>query len=201
MLLLVCDISLSNFWNWILFFLISGYSVQIKSLSKYSPLDLFSGNVEGINKALVDLVETPQNNVRVFLAGAEIFGGQEDGGSTDEAVTSLDEKLAAVSVAPDGERVPAFQRLVATALNKSKILDQLLRVQKLDAYDIEGAILAYKKFMRMTDDAGQLWLYSKESIVIVVPIWECKYVGPVHFCVFSDSTTAQSKTVLGVDNG
>jgi len=42
---------------------------------------------------------------------------------------------------------------VASALNKSKVLDQLLRVQKLDAYDIEGAILTYQKFIGMTDDA------------------------------------------------
>lgn len=125
---------------------------KIKSISKYSPLDLFSSTVEGIEKALVDLFETPQNNVRVFMEGNLVFGGPEDGGSTDETIISLDKKLAAVSVAPEGERVPAFQRLVATALNKSKVLDQLLRMQKLDAYDIEGAILAYMKFMGMTDD-------------------------------------------------
>ena len=129
-------------------------------MSKYSPLDLFSGNEEGILKALVDLFETPQNNIRVFLEGEEVFGGPVDGGSTDELVTSLEKKLAGVSVAPEGERVPEFQRLVASALNKSKVLDQLLRVQKLDAYDIEGAILAYKKFMEMTDDAGQSFLFS-----------------------------------------
>lgn len=126
---------------------------KIKSVSKYSPLDLFSGNDEGIIKALVDLFETPQNNIRVFLEGVEVFGGPADGGSTDKLIASLEEKLAGVLVAPEGERVPAFQRLVASALNKSKALDQLLRVQKLDAYDIEGAILAYNKFMEMTDDA------------------------------------------------
>jgi inositol-pentakisphosphate 2-kinase len=126
-------------------------------VSKYSPLDLFSGNDEGIIKALVDLFETPQNNIRVFLEGVEVFGG-----STDKLIASLEEKLAGVLVAPEGERVPAFQRLVASALNKSKALDQLLRVQKLDAYDIEGAILAYNKFMEMTDDAGQSLLFTVE---------------------------------------
>ncbi|KAG0585621.1 hypothetical protein KC19_2G026000 [Ceratodon purpureus] len=126
---------------------------KVKSLSKYSPLDLFSGNVEGIHKALVALFETPQNNVRVFLKGEEIFGGSENIGSTDEEIMTLEEKLAAVSVAPEGERIPGFQRLVASALNESKVLDRLLSVQKQDAYDIEGAILAYNKFVGMTDDA------------------------------------------------
>ena len=101
----------------------------------------------------------------MFLAGEEIFGGPEDGGSTDEAIISLDKKLAGVSVVPEGERVSAFQQLVASALNKSKVLDQLLRVQKLDAYDIEGAILAYEKFIRMTDDAGQLRLYTEGNFL------------------------------------
>jgi inositol-pentakisphosphate 2-kinase len=126
-------------------------------VSKYSPLDLFSGNIERIYKALIALFETPQNNVRIFLKGEEIVGGPENGWSTDEAIMTLEEKLAVVSVAPEGERVPGFQRLVASALNQSKVLDQLLSVQKLDTYDIEGAILAYNKFLGMTDDAGQLW--------------------------------------------
>lgn len=137
-------------------------------MSKYSPLDLFSGKDEGILKALTDLFETPQNNIRVFLGGKEVFGGPADGGSTDKAIASLEEELAGVSKAPEGERVPAFQRLVANALNKSKALDQLLKVQKLDAYDIEGAILAYNKFMDMTDDAGQSLLDSEEICLEVL---------------------------------
>lgn len=90
------------------------------------------------------------------MEGEQVFGAPADGQSIDEEVSSLEEKLAAVSVAPEGERVSVFQRLVASALNKSKALDQLLRVQKLDTYDIEGAILAYDKFMEMADNAGQL---------------------------------------------
>lgn len=129
---------------------------QIKTMSKYCPLDLFSGNVEGIHKALVQMFETPQNNIRIFLKGVEIFGGPEDGGSTNELMVALEEKLGAVMVAPEGERVLIFQRLVASVLNKSKVLDQLLRLQKLDTYAIEGANLAYSKFTGMTDDAGLL---------------------------------------------
>lgn len=127
---------------------------KIKTMSKYCPLDLFSGNVEGIHKALVQMFETPQNNIRIFLKGVEIFGGPEDGGSTNELMVALEEKLGAVMVAPEGERVLIFQRLVASVLNKSKVLDQLLRLQKLDTYAIEGANLAYSKFTGMTDDAG-----------------------------------------------
>ena len=128
--------------------------VQIKRVSNYSPFDLFSGTEEGILKALGDLFETPQNNIRIFLEGDEVFGSPADRGSTDELVAFLEEKLAGVSEAPEGERVPVFQRLVASALNKSHVLDQLLRVQKLDAYDIEGAILAYKKFLETPQDTG-----------------------------------------------
>ena len=124
-------------------------------MSNYSPLDLFSGNVEGIHKALVALFETPQKNVRVFLKGKEIFGCLGKDCSTDEAIMTLEEKLATVSVSPEGECLPVLQRLVARALQESKVLNKLLSVQKLDAYDIEGAFLAYNKFLGMIDDAGQ----------------------------------------------
>lgn len=124
---------------------------QIKSLSKYSPLELFSGNSEAIHRALLALFETPQNNIRIFIDGVEVFGGPEDGGSTEEAINILEEKLEPISAAPEGQRIPVFQRLVASVLHKSKVLGQLLSVQKLDAYDIEGAILAYHKFLETTE--------------------------------------------------
>lgn len=85
------------------------------------------------------------------MDGVEIFGGPEDSRSTEEAINILEEKLVAISAAPRGQRVPVFQRLVASILHKSKILSQLLSVQKLDAYDIEGAILAYHKFLETTE--------------------------------------------------
>ncbi|CAM6060800.1 unnamed protein product [Sphagnum tenellum] len=125
---------------------------KISSLSKYSPLDLFSGNTDGIHKALLALFETPQNNLRIFMDGVEIFGGPEDGGSTEEAISILEEQLQRVSAAPKGQRVVAFQRLVAHMLHTSKILESLLCVQQLDEYDIEGAIVAYHKFLKPDAD-------------------------------------------------
>jgi inositol-pentakisphosphate 2-kinase len=131
--------------------------VQISGLSKYSPLDLFSGNTEGIHKALLALFETPQNNLRIFMDGVEIFGGPEDGGSTEEAISILEEQLQRVSAAPKGQRVVAFQRLVAHMLHTSKILESLLCVQQLDEYDIEGAFVAYQKFLKPDADTGKNW--------------------------------------------
>jgi inositol-pentakisphosphate 2-kinase len=127
---------------------------KISSLSKYSPLDLFSGNTDGIHKALLALFETPQNNLRIFMDGVEIFGGPEDGGSTEEAISILEEQLQRVSAAPKGQRVVAFQRLVAHMLHTSKILESLLYVQQLDEYDIEGAIVAYHNFLKPDADTG-----------------------------------------------
>lgn len=88
------------------------------------------------------------------MDGVEVFGGPRDGGSTEKSIQCLEDKLEGVSAAPKGERVSAFQKLVAEILHKSKILGRLLSVQKLDAYDIEGVMLAYNKFLSSTDDAG-----------------------------------------------
>jgi inositol-pentakisphosphate 2-kinase len=131
--------------------------VQISRLSKYSPLDLFSGNTDGIHKALLALFETPQNNLCIFMDGVEIFGGPEDGGSTEEAISILEEQLQRVSAAPKGQHVVAFQRLVAHMLHTSKILERLLSVQQLDEYDIEGAFVAYRKFLKPDADTGKNW--------------------------------------------
>jgi hypothetical protein len=40
-------------------------------------------------------------------------------------------------------------------LHTSKILESLLCVQQLDEYDIEGAIVAYHKFLKPDADTGK----------------------------------------------
>ncbi|CAK1601567.1 unnamed protein product [Parnassius mnemosyne] len=46
---------------------------QIVHLSNYCPLDLFSGNKERMKFALRSLIESPQNNFKVFKNGALIY--------------------------------------------------------------------------------------------------------------------------------
>lgn len=118
---------------------------QISEISKYDPLDLFSGSTGRVQKSIKDLFVTPQNNFRVFLNGSLVFGGS--GGSADSTNYLIGEAfenvLKGVILADDGMRTTNFLQLVSDAVCQSGLLDRLLEVQKLDVFDIEGAIHAY----------------------------------------------------------
>ncbi|CAN1323354.1 Inositol-pentakisphosphate 2-kinase [Linum perenne] len=120
-------------------------SRQISEISKYNPLDLFSGSKERIHKAIKDLYATPQNNFRVFLNGSLILGGLGGGTSKTSTVIekAFEDALNGVIHQTDGSRTASLMQLVAETVHHSGVLDRLLEVQKLDRYDIEGAIHAY----------------------------------------------------------
>jgi inositol-pentakisphosphate 2-kinase len=125
-------------------------SLQISLLSEYNPLDLFSGSIERIHKAIKDLFTTPQNNFRVFMNGSLIFGGL-GGGAEDTnfcIAKAFEGALTSIIEADDGLCTENFLTLVAEAVHKSGVLDRLLEVQKLDDVDIEGAIHAYYDITR-----------------------------------------------------
>lgn len=124
---------------------------KISCISKYSPLDLFSESHDRIHRAIEGLFETPQNNLRIFLNGSLVFGGlggyaeQElcDGPIVNSLARELEDTLENVIACQSGERVKFFKDLVTETLLRTRILSQLLEVQKMDMYDIEGAIHAY----------------------------------------------------------
>ncbi|KAL8256287.1 hypothetical protein R6Q59_031354 [Mikania micrantha] len=120
---------------------------KISQISEYDPLDMFSGSKVRVAKSIKNLFLTPQNNFRVFLNGKLVFGTL--GGEADDTNTQIAEQfektLKDFFKADDerGTRTPDFLQLVAGAVYESGILDRLLKVQKLDVFDIEGAIHAY----------------------------------------------------------
>ncbi|XWS25801.1 hypothetical protein CRYUN_Cryun27aG0098700 [Craigia yunnanensis] len=121
------------------------HNQEISEYSEYNPLDLFSRSRDGICKAIKALYATPQNNFRVFLNGSLVFGGL--GGGTDSTTVlvgeAFEDAVKNVIHADSGLRTTSFIQLVAETIYTSGVLDQLLEVQKLDTYDIEGAIHAY----------------------------------------------------------
>ncbi|CAN1127028.1 Inositol-pentakisphosphate 2-kinase [Linum perenne] len=118
---------------------------EITEISKYNPLDLFSGSKERIHKAIKDLYSTPQNNFRVFLNGSLIFGGL--GGGISKTSTTIEQAfedtLKGIIQVGEGSRASSLMQLVAESVHRSGVLDQLLKAQRLDLSDIEGAIHAY----------------------------------------------------------
>lgn len=122
---------------------------QVCEYSEYDPLDLFSGNKDRIHKAIRDLFATPQNNFRVFKNGSMIIGGS--GGNAESTNSAIIKKfgdaLEDFIQTNHDQRTESFLQLIADAVYKSGIMDRLLEVQKLDNFDIEGAIHAYYDIM------------------------------------------------------
>lgn len=124
---------------------------EISCISKYSPLDLFSESRDRIHRAIEGLFETPQNNLRIFWNGSLVFGGLGgyaeqglcNGPTINSLARELEDTLKSVILCQSGERVAIFKDLVTETLLRTRILSHLLAVQKMDLYDIEGAIHAY----------------------------------------------------------
>ncbi|KAF5942894.1 hypothetical protein HYC85_020536 [Camellia sinensis] len=118
---------------------------EISDTSEYDPLDMLSGSKERVHKAITALFCTPQNNFRVFLNGSLIFGGLGGGADITSCMigNSFEDVLKCVIQADDGLRTTNFLQLVTEAVSRLGLLDRLLEVQKLDIFDIEGAIHAY----------------------------------------------------------
>ncbi|PHT98847.1 Inositol-pentakisphosphate 2-kinase IPK1 [Capsicum chinense] len=118
---------------------------KISEISAYDPLDLFSGSRDRVDKAIIGLFKTPQNNFRVFLNGSLILGGS--GGNADatscEVGETFENALKCVIQAVDGKRTQCFLDLISETIFSSGMLNKVLEVQKLDNFDIEGAIHAY----------------------------------------------------------
>ncbi|KAL2901098.1 Inositol-pentakisphosphate 2-kinase [Bienertia sinuspersici] len=123
--------------------LMSDHSIQ--QVSKYDPLDLFSGSRDRIDKAVKALLVNPQNNLRVFLNGSLICGsmGGGDHGTNFVKDEAIEDRLKSFIHAEYGLRTGSFIHLVREAIVKLGVIDRLLEVQKLDQYDVEGAIHAY----------------------------------------------------------
>ncbi|ESQ34585.1 hypothetical protein EUTSA_v10007647mg [Eutrema salsugineum] len=118
---------------------------EISEISEYDPLDLFSGSKDRIHRAIRALYATPQNNFRVFLNGSLVFGGLGGGicKTTSKVEQDFEHLLKDIIRTEDGLRADHFIELVAETVYASGVLDQLLDVQKLDKYNIEGAIHVY----------------------------------------------------------
>ena len=144
----------------------------------YDPLDMFSGSKDRVHKAIEALFVTPQNNFRVFLNGALIYGGLGGGADTTSCAIeeAFEDELKCVIQADDGLRTTTFLKLVSEAVFGSGLIDRLLKVEKLDIFDIEGAIHAYYDIISqpctVCQDLGEDKLSGKYSYLHSLPLTE-----------------------------
>ncbi|CAM9672939.1 unnamed protein product, partial [Chrysoparadoxa australica] len=114
-------------------------------LTRYSPLDLFSGEREGIEAALHHLMGNPLNKLKLFVNGSLQHGSGCTWTSQEaEAIQAALPSLGAGA----GGTGSDLCALWAEILWREPLLHQLLQVQQLDVLDVEGAVAVLG---RMTD--------------------------------------------------
>lgn len=141
---------------------------QVESLSEYDPLDLFSRERDRVQRALEALFHRPQNNLRVFRSGAEIFGGKKKRtsevlGGNANTLHELEVGLEGFVDAPLGSRRVCLRNVLRDALSHADAMQSLLAAQKLDCYDIEGVMSIYNKHVLLNNsfrvkDGGQSFI-------------------------------------------
>ncbi|KAF9940732.1 Inositol-pentakisphosphate 2-kinase [Mortierella alpina] len=117
---------------------------QEQSLSEYCPIDLFSTSHHLVQDSLNALVQTPQNNFRLFVNGeqqtvskeaiAHVMVGSNVGSAQQE------------NIAPQGTHLTTLVEVLARVLSESPLLKRLGRLQQaLDSLDVETIHRFYDK--------------------------------------------------------
>lgn len=119
--------------------------------SNYSPLDLFSGDSNRIKSALEDLSKNMQNNFRVWCDGVQVFG-EYDNLTADEYKDMLHAIIGKqhCSMPISDARLitlDLINHVVAGVIHREKLLQNLLRLQRLDEIDADGAVQIYKRLL------------------------------------------------------
>ncbi|KAF9923447.1 Inositol-pentakisphosphate 2-kinase [Linnemannia zychae] len=113
---------------------------QEGSLSKYCPIDLFSEAELLVQDALDSLVETPQNNLRLFINGNEQPVSEENMnqslGKALDLISSQDD--GPLDSKEDGSGSIRLTEMLTQILIESPLLRRLSRLQQaLDSLDVE----------------------------------------------------------------
>lgn len=130
-------------------------SLSMHSRSLYDPLDLFSGDVVRIRRALHCLMVCSQNNLTVTLENEVLIGNA--GALTNEKTTSdrlwADFRRALLLNSNDIDCQSHIVDMVVAVLSQEDFLPRLLALQKIDILDADGAIEVYKRLVALCDDS------------------------------------------------
>jgi len=130
--------------------------------SQYSPLNLFSNDINQIHQAVLDLMNNMQNNLRIWYDGNQIFGLGSDvtvefnecqmilndllGGSND------DSKPATINTTT---LLDAITQIVSTILHhEHELLSNILSIQQLDVIDGDGAVMIYERLVQLCNESN-----------------------------------------------
>lgn len=125
-----------------------------ESMSEYNPLDLFSGNFDGIENAIRELIKCPKNNLKVW--------------KERESCDTNDNDFF-------GNRL-SIVKMISTLLLKEPCLAKLLEIQRLDILDGDGGILLFEHLVDLchgqenmaTDLIDSSWTAARDQGVSII---------------------------------
>jgi len=128
--------------------------------SQYSPLNLFSNDMNQIHKAISDLMNNMQNNLRIWYDGNQIFGlGSDVTVELDDCQMMLNDLLGGSN--DDSKPViaatllDAITHVVSTILHQEHdLLSNILSIQQLDVIDGDGAVMIYERLVQLCNGSS-----------------------------------------------
>lgn len=116
---------------------------KLDTISRYSPVELFSYDAKRVLKALNALVETPQNNFRMFVDGVMVYPDSKGHGGRTEFEKILKNYPDVFSKGG----VDGLLEVLKEMLISEPLLDRIKNMQMLDDCDIEGTFPAYEQIV------------------------------------------------------
>ncbi|KAF0979082.1 hypothetical protein FDP41_002152 [Naegleria fowleri] len=106
----------------------------ILNTSSFCPTNLFSSREERVKKGLFDLIDNPQNNMRLYIDGKLVWF---DDNSVTVPNRNFREELCQLLKKHQVENLEKFVHYVSYCLIHSNIMETLQRLHQLDRFDIE----------------------------------------------------------------
>jgi hypothetical protein len=121
--------------------------------SHYEPLDLFSNDTARMHRAIERLVESPQNNLKVWYNNEAVTKNSTLDRNAMEKV--LMEVTSSYAKSEKDERhieldfCALVSNLLVSVLDHETVLGKLQTIQKLDILDVDGAILVSDRLVAL----------------------------------------------------
>jgi hypothetical protein len=135
--------------------------------SEYKPEQLCSGDKTAVMHALSTLMVTPQNNLRVSVNGAHIYGWDKVN------VELFHQALRDCDFLREGGEQSArdvLLQILAHILMQERVLYMLRSVQDLDVLDVEGSAMVYARLLSLfIGDTHQTNAYIAERMAVPIP--------------------------------
>jgi Inositol-pentakisphosphate 2-kinase len=144
--------------------------------SAYDPVDLFSKNAARMRQALHHLIECPQNNIQIWLDRRKVLGDNDADWPAVGAALGIP-----TSERSEEEVISLLMELLVQVLLQEPFLSRVLTLQKLDLLDTDGAILVFRRLVRLCDgdeETAEALLndfpdeWTKGSDPITIPLLE-----------------------------